>query len=299
MYDVIIIGKGPAGLSSALYLGRAGYKTLVIGMESALEKTKKIDNFLGIESFSGVDYIRNAEEQVKKVGVEIEVGKVLKVSEIENENERKFSVVTETNEYESKSLIIAIGSKKSKNEVKSEEKYLGKGVSYCVACDGFFYRNKTVGVLGHTEHVVLKALELKDYTPNVTIFTNGNELIVNDRYNDNLKEFKIEMNKIEDIYGDERLKYLVLDGGKKIDLDGLFIANETPDVTDFASYLGIYVKDGKIVVDENSKTNMEGVFACGDIVNSFMQLSTAIGGGANASKSCIKYLIQLKMKNKK
>lgn len=299
MYDVIVIGKGPAGLSSALYLGRAGYKTLVIGKESALEKTKKIDNFLGIETFSGVDYIRNAEEQVKKVGIEIEVGKVLKVSEIETESERKFSVVTEEKEYEAKSLIIAIGSKKTKNEVRSEEKFLGKGVSYCVACDGFFYRNKMVGVLGHNEHVIIKALELKNYTPNVTIFTNGNELKVNDKYSDNLKDFKIEKDKIEDIYGDERLKYVALESGNKIDIDGLFIANETPDITDFASYLGIYVKSGKIVVDENSKTTMDGVFACGDIVNNFMQLSTAIGGGANASKACIKYLIELKMKNKK
>ncbi len=296
MYDVIIIGKGPAGLSAALYLGRAGYKTLVLGEDSVLEKADLIENFLGIESFSGKDYIKNSEEQVKKVGVEVRIEKALKVSEIEDEQKREFEVITNLSKYTSKSLIIAIGSKKGKPEVKNEEQFLGKGVSYCVACDGFFYRNKNVGVVGHNEHVILKAIELKNYTPNVTIFTNGKKIEVNEIYSEDIKNFNIRIEKIETLQGDERLNKVSLENGEEIQIDGLFIANETPNIKDFEKNLGIYVKNGKIVVDENSMTNMSGVFACGDVVNSFMQISTAIGGGALASKSCIRYLIDLKLK---
>lgn len=294
MYDCIVIGKGPAGMSAALYLGREGYKVLVIGKDGSLEKCNVLENFLGINAISGTEFIQIAERQIGNVGVEIKREKVLKVYE----KEEVFNVVTDTKEYTAKSIVLALGAKKGSVKVKNVDKFIGKGVSYCVSCDGFFYKNKNVGVIGSSEYAVEEALNLKNYTDNVTIYTNGKDMDISEKYVSELTSFNIDNRKIERLEGKDELEYIVIDKDEKIRIDGIFIANDTPNIDDLSNSLGVMFKDNKIVIDENNMTNVNGVFVCGDMINSFKQVSTAVGSGAVAGYACIKYLINQKIVKK-
>lgn len=294
MYDCIIVGKGPAGLSAALYLGRDGYKVLVVGLGSMLEKADAIENYLGIFAISGVELLQISEKQVTNVGVEIKEEKVLNIY---NKNE-EFNVVTNIGEYKSKCIILALGSKKGNSKIKNAEKFVGKGISYCVSCDGFFYKDKNVGVIGSSEHAVEEALNLKNYTDNVTIYTNGNDMKITDKYIDYLAKFNVDNRKIQQIEGEDELTHIVFSEDDKVKIDGVFIANDTPNIDDLSNNLGILTEKNKVVIDENNMTNVSGVFACGDMVNDFKQISTAVGSGALAGNSCIKYLINLNLSGK-
>lgn len=291
MYDCIVIGKGPAGMSAALYLGREGYKVLVIGKDGNLEKCNVLENYLGINAISGTEFIQISERQIMNVGVEIKREKVLKVYE----KEEVFNVKTSAREYTAKSIVLALGVKKGNVKVKNVDKFIGKGVSYCVSCDGFFYKGKNVGVIGSSEYAVEEALNLKNYTDNITIFTNGKDMDVSEKYIKQLPSFNIDNRKIDRLEGDNELTNIILDEDQKIGVDGIFIANETPNIDDLSNSLGVMSKDNKVVIDENNMTNVEGVFACGDMINSYKQVSTAVGSGAVAGYACIKYLINLKI----
>lgn len=296
MYDVIIIGKGPAGLSAALYLGREGYKVLVLGKESHLEKCDKLDNYLGINTISGSQFINIAKMQVSNVGVEVKKEKVLKLSQI-NEG---FKVITDTGEYTSRTIILALGTKKSDIKIKNVDKFIGKGVSYCVSCEGFFYKDKNVGVIGSSEYAIEEALNLKNYTDNVTIYTNGKEMDeISEKYISNIKQFDVDNRKIDSLIGDNELTYIVFNENEKIKIDGIFIANNVPNIDDLSTSIGIMTDNNKIVIDENNMTNIEGIFVCGDMINNFKQVSTAVGSGAVSGYCCIKYLLNLKSDKEK
>jgi thioredoxin reductase (NADPH) len=292
MYDLIVIGKGPAGLSAALYLGRAGYKVLVLGKESNLEKCDELDNYLGINKISGIEFIDIAEKQVINIGVKIKKEKVLKLSEVDN----KFNVITDVGEYTSKTIILALGAKKGSVKIDNIDKFTGKGVSYCVACDGFFYKNKKVGVIGNSEYAFQEALDLKSYTDDITIFTDGKDISdISKKYISNIEYFKFDNRVIKSVDGDNMIKYIIFEDEAKVEIDGIFIANDTPNIDDLSNSIGIIVKDDKIVIDESNMTNIEGIFVCGDMINNFKQVSTAVGSGAVAGYGCTKYLLNLKL----
>ncbi|MDF2866473.1 MAG: thioredoxin reductase [Clostridia bacterium] len=295
MYDAIIIGKGPSGLSAALYLGRDGYKVLVLGKESILEKCKELNNYIGIESISGSEFIKRSIDQVIDAGAEIKNEKVLKILK----NDEVFYVKTNISEYSSKTIVLALGIKKSDVKIKNIDKFIGKGVSYCASCDGYFYKNKNIGVIGNSEYAVEEALNLKNYTDNVTIYTNGMEMNISEKYISSLKKFDIDNRKIQSIFGDEFLSHVIFGEDEKLGIDGIFIANDTPNIDDLSNGLGIITENNRIKVDENNITNIDGVFACGDIINNFKQVSTAVGSGAVAGHSCVKYLIMLKLSKEK
>jgi thioredoxin reductase (NADPH) len=295
VYDAIIIGKGPSGLSAALYLGRDGYKVLVLGKESILEKCKELNNYIGIESISGSEFIKRSIDQVIDAGAEIKNEKVLKILK----NDEVFYVKTNISEYSSKTIVLALGIKKSDVKIKNIDKFIGKGVSYCASCDGYFYKNKNIGVIGNSEYAVEEALNLKNYTDNVTIYTNGMEMNISEKYISSLKKFDIDNRKIQSIFGDEFLSHVIFGEDEKLGIDGIFIANDTPNIDDLSNGLGIITENNRIKVDENNITNIDGVFACGDIINNFKQVSTAVGSGAVAGHSCVKYLIMLKLSKEK
>lgn len=178
MYDVIIVGAGPAGISASLYTVRRKLKTLIIYKEeSALEKTKKIENYYGFENgINGEDLYKIGIKQAKNIGAEVIKDEVTNIqADYLNEKGHIFKVGTLNNEFEAKSVILATGNKKNKPNIKNMDKYEGKGISYCAICDGFFYRNKNVAIIGNGDYAISEAMDLQNVVKSITILTNGRQ----------------------------------------------------------------------------------------------------------------------------
>ena len=178
MYDVIIVGAGPAGISASLYTVRINLKTLIIYKEeSALEKTKKIENYYGFENgINGEDLYKIGIKQAQNIGAEVIKDEVTNIqADYLNEKGHIFKVGTLNNEFEAKSVILATGNKKNKPNIKNMDKYEGKGISYCAICDGFFYRNKNVAIIGNGDYAISEAIDLQNVVKSITILTNGRQ----------------------------------------------------------------------------------------------------------------------------
>ncbi len=199
MYDVIIVGAGPAGISASLYTVRKNLKTLIIYKEkSALEKTSKIENYYGFENgINGEELYKIGIRQAKNIGAEIVNDEVTNIkidylnSNIDNKKQI-FKVQTLNNEFETKAVILATGNKKSKPNIKNIDEYEGKGVSYCAICDGFFYRNKDVAVIGNGDYAISEAMDLQNVAKSITILTNGRQALEyrTENINVNTKEIR-------------------------------------------------------------------------------------------------------------
>ena len=178
MYDVIMVGAGPAGISASLYTVRRNLKTLIIYKEeSALEKTKKIENYYGFENgINGEDLYKIGIKQAQNIGAEVIKDEVTNIqADYLNEKGHIFKVGTLNNEFEAKSVILATGNKKNKPNIKNMDKYEGKGISYCAICDGFFYRNKNVAIIGNGDYAISEAIDLQNVVKSITILTNGRQ----------------------------------------------------------------------------------------------------------------------------
>lgn len=280
MYDVIILGAGPAGISASLYTKRANLETLILyNDKSGLEKASLIENYYGFKNgISGKELYETGIEQAKNIGVEVKKEEVVK---IEN-NMEYFNVVTNTNEYKAKNLILATGNKKNKPKIKGIEKFEGKGVSYCAICDGFFYRNRSVSVLGSGNYAVAETNELINTADNITILTNGEKA----------PEFRadnvtIDTKEIEEINGENKVEEIKFKDGSTLKTDGIFVAQGVAGSSEFAKKLGIMTNKDKIIVNENMETNIKGIYACGDCTGGLLQVSKAVYEGAKAGLQVI------------
>lgn len=182
MYDVIIIGAGPAGITASLYTLRKNLKTLIIyGEKSSLEKAHKIENYYGFENgIDGKELYNIGIKQAEKLGAELLKEEVTNIQaeylEINNDKRKPiFKVQTLNNEFISKIVILATGNKKYKPNIGNIEKYEGKGISYCAICDGFFYKNKDVAVIGNGNYAISEAKNLQNIAKTITILTNGKQ----------------------------------------------------------------------------------------------------------------------------
>ena len=280
MYDVAIIGAGPAGISASLYAKRANLNVLVLYFgESNLEKSSKIDNYYGFaEGISGDNLYENGISQAKKIGVDV---KQLEVIGIENLG-KTYNVKTEAENFETKSVIIATGNRKVKPSIKGITEFEGRGISYCAICDAFFYRNKNVAVIGNGKFAVNEATELSHVVNKVTILTNGLEKPE--------CEFEVNTNKISVINGKEKVTDIEFDDGSKLEIDGVFIALGEAGASDFAKTLGIIQNGENIKVNDKMETNVKGVFACGNITGGLLQICKAVYEGAQAGLSAVNYI---------
>ena len=202
MYDCIIIGKGPAGISAGLYIKRANLNVLIIGKDGgALEKTEKIDNYYGFEkTISGKQLLENGLKQAQRLKIPIDTDEVIGVKNDEN----KFTVETRNNNYETRTLVIATGTKRNTPKIQGIAELEGRGVSYCATCDAFFYRGKNVTVLGNGDYALKEASILAPIANNVTILTNGKNIVENrTEMPDNIL---VEGKEIQSIKGEEKLK---------------------------------------------------------------------------------------------
>lgn len=284
MYDVIIIGAGPAGVSAALYTKRANLNVLMLYKgESALEKAEHIENYYGFENgISGKDLYMTGMKQAKNLGVEVKEEEAINIKIDEN---NRYIVITEKEMYNTKTIILATGNKKNIPKIEGIREFEGKGVSYCAICDGFFYRNKDVVVIGNGKYAVSEANELVNIAKSVIILTDGKEA-------PEIKEnsIKIDTRKIRRIMGDNKVEEVEFDDNDKIKASGVFVAVGVASGNDFAKKLGIITKDNDIVVNEKMETNIPGIYACGDCVGKLLQVSKSVYEGTEAGLQAIQYI---------
>jgi thioredoxin reductase (NADPH) len=284
--DILIIGQGPAGLSAAIYASRAGMRTLVLGCDPKVAGDYIIDNYFGFpEPITGKELIARGFSQAERFGADMRCERVLGV----HAQEEGYVVRTEAGEIATAALILATGVSRVRPGIANITDYEGKGVSYCVSCDGFFYRDKTVAVLGEGIFAANQALELLQYTPHVTIYTQGKALDMTPAFTGMLDEAGIATSedKMVSLEGEGELATVVFSDQKKVPMDGLFIAMGQASASDFAYSLGL-VRNGEFIeVDGRQQTNLPGVFAAGDCVGRFLQISVAVGEGALAARAAI------------
>lgn len=282
MFDAVIIGAGPAGISAGLYLKRANKNVLILYHgESQLEKAHKIDNFYGFPlGITGKDLYINGINQAVNLGIEV---KDLEVLSIQMNEKMEYTIRTSEEEFNSKVVILATGNKKLRPNIKGVELFEGSGVSYCAICDGFFYRKKNVVVIGSGTYAISEATELKNVTPNVTILTNGLEL-------NGTTDIPVITKEIKEIVGEGRVSGVKFMDDTTLDVNGVFIALGEAGGADFAKKLGIYMEKDNIVVDENMRTNIPGVYACGNVVGGLLQINKAAYEGAKAGLDAVKYI---------
>lgn len=286
MYDVIIIGKGPAGISASLYLKRANLKVMVIGRdEGALKKAKKVENYYGIVE-SGEKILEIGESQAKNLEVEILTEEVLSISYNNN-----FIITTNNNEYETKTVILATGVNRPLPFIKGLKEFENRGVSYCAICDAFFYKGKNVAILGNGKYAIHEAKYLQNIVNTVTILTNGKpvefEITSDIKTNDSLI---INQNEIDEITGDDAIKAIKLKNNMQIQIDGLFIANGVASSVDLAKKIGAKTENNRIIVNENMQTTIKGLYAAGDCTGGLLQISKAVYEGAKAATEIINLL---------
>lgn len=288
MYDVVIIGAGPAGISASLYTKRANLKTLVIYQElekSALEKTDKISNYYGFkDGIDGKNLYKNGIQQAKNLDVEVINDEVTNIQQNENE----FKIQTIKDEFISKTVILATGNKKNKPNIKGIDKFEGKGISYCAICDGFFFRNKNVAIIGSGDYAKSETNDLINIVRSATILTNGKQSTELDGFRS--ENVNINNKEIQCIQGTNRVEKIQFKDNTQINVDGIFVAEGIAGSTEFAEKIGAIIKKDKIVVDENMKTNIKGLYACGDCTGGLYQISKAVYEGTKAGLSVIKDL---------
>jgi thioredoxin reductase (NADPH) len=290
-YQCLIVGSGPAGLSTAIYTARAGLKTMVLGCEPKVAGDYQIDNYFGFtEPISGRELIERGRAQAGRFGAVMTCDQVLNLHQ---EEDGAFTARTASfNEYQALTLILATGVSRSRAPIPDLEKYEGRGVSYCVSCDGYFNRGKPVLVAGEGLFAANQALELTNYTADIQICTLGKPLAIAQEYQDRLAQAGITVTQagIAALEGEPGLSAVVLTDGTRREIQGLFIAVGEAGSRDFSYTLGVARNGNFIDVDKEMKTNIPGVFAAGDCTGGFMQISVAVGQGAQAAKSAMAYV---------
>ena len=284
MYDCIIIGKGPAGISTAIYISRSNLKCLVVGKdETALKKAKSIENYYGFESpISGEELFRRGINQAKNQNIEIKNDEVLDIEYLNN----SYLVKTVNNEYETKTVVLATGKNRKMSNILGEDKFIGKGISYCAICDGYFFKNKNIAVIGSGEYAIHEAGILQNVSDKVTIFTNGGKL----PENRSIEIKNVIEGRIDAIRGDKKVENILLNDKRSIPVDGVFIAQGIASSIDFAKKLGIILENNNIVINDNMETNVPGIYAAGDCTGCLLQISKAIYEGAKCGLSIAKKL---------
>lgn len=286
-YELAIIGTGPAGMNAAVYAARYKLKTLVLGeiMGGMAAEAHEICNLFGFSKIKGYELAMKIQEQATSLGIETKQEKAMQITKT-NEG---FEIKTNENAYSAKKIILAMGTEKRKLEVKRENEMIGKGISYCATCDGTFYKNKTVGVVGGGNSALTAALMISEFANKVYIIYRQEKFF---RAEPAWVEAVAKNPKIEPVFkanvteliGEKKLESVRLDNGQALKLDGLFIELGSDPNTALCQQLGVELETGHIKTDKMQKTNVHGVYAAGDITNNVLkQIITAAAEGAIAA----------------
>lgn len=289
-YDVIIIGSGPAGLTAAIYATRANLKVLIIESEvygGKLSRIHRIDNYPGNPEISGMVLSENMLIQVKKLNVDIISDTIISIN--------NHALTGKNDVYEAKAIIVCSGAKEKAIDVENAKDFIGKGISYCATCDGFFYRNKQVIVVGSSNSALEEAEYLSSLASKVTIISKRNDYLADSSliekiennpkivslFNSSIKSLIIEDNKITGVN---------TESGISIPCSGIFPYVGTSPNTDFLD-ASLLDDKGYLLVDESMASKCDYIFGAGDCINSKLkQIVTACSNGAIAATSAISYL---------
>jgi len=293
-YDFIIIGAGSAGLPAAVYAARFRMKTLVIGeiVGGTIINTHIVENWPGIVEISGWDLMEKLKEHVKANDVEILNDKVTEVQK----QGPGFVVKTSEKEFKAKTVLFATGTERRKLGVSGEKEFENKGVSYCAVCDGALFKDKVVSVIGGSDSAAKEALFLSEHAKKVYIIYRGEQIraepINAERVANNRKIEILYKKNVKGIFGDKLVKGIKFEEGGELALDAVFVEIGATANSELAEKLGVKLNGKKeIVIDENSKTNVPGVYAAGDVGNRhFKQAITGASEGVIAAFSAYEHI---------
>lgn len=298
MYDVIIIGMGPAGITAGIYATRSGLKVLMLEEKAPgglINFTNVIDNYPGFPNINGADLAYNFFEHTNKLNIPYKFESVI---DIVNISDQEKIVKTKDKEYKTKAVIIATGRTNKKLDLPNIEKLEGKGISYCAICDGPFYKDLDVVVVGGGNSALGQTLYLANLCNKVTLLNRSSNLRGEVDYQKKLKkldnvDIKMDTEVVEIIEKDNKVNELILNNGENIKTDGLFIYIGFNPSTSFVTDLNITNEYDYIKVNEKMETNIPGIYACGDIIEKELyQIITATGEGATAAHYVFQHLKQ-------
>lgn len=305
VYDLIIVGAGPAGLAASVYASRYKISHLVIGSEIGGQAAKavKIENWPGTESITGAELMQKFQAHAEKLGGQIFQSSVDKIVK----KEEYFEVMCEDagKIFKSKMILFALGMRPRKMEIPGEDKLAGKGVAYCATCDAMFFKNKDVAVIGGGDSAATAALHLSEFASKVYLVYREGDVKIEpswmEKIEQNKKIEKVAMKCVCEIKGESKVEGLICECGdekKEIPVQGVFIEIGSVPGVGIAKELGVEVNEQEyIIVGQNQATNVENVYAAGDVTtesNGFRQIITASSEGALAAESIYKKLAKNK-----
>lgn len=298
-YDLVIIGGGVSGMGAAIYAGRFQLKTAVVQEKpgGTIILTNDVANYPGFKQITGLDLADKITDHAKEYGIEILTRKVTKVEKCKG---GCFKVYTGDEHLHTKTIIFATGTEWRKLKVPGEEEFTGKGVHYCALCDGAFYKDKVIGVVGGSDSAAKEALLLADYGSKVYIIYRKENIraepINLKRVQDNPKIEVINNTNVTKIKGDKFVNKVLLDkpykDSSELSLDALFIDIGHIPLSQLAKDIGVELNEkAEIKINRNAETNVKGVFAAGDVVNTkFKQAITGVAEGVTAAYSAYQYI---------
>ena len=300
-FDVIILGGGPAGLTAGIYLSRAKVKTLILNegmIGGQIILSHEIANYPGVENISGFMLANNMKKQAESFGCKTR-GNV-KITKLDLEGDIKTIEINNKDTYSAKAVILATGGKSRPLEIKGEDTFKGRGVSYCATCDGDFYQDKEIIVVGGGNSALEEAVALTKYASKVTVVHQFEHFqafkhAVEEAENNEKINFILESELIE-IKGDGNLKSVIIQNQKtkvetEIKVDGVFVfIGYIPNTEKFKGIINLNNKN-EIVSNDKLETNIKGVFVAGDLREKLVrQITTAVSDGAIAASSTIEFL---------
>ncbi|MEM7819988.1 MAG: FAD-dependent oxidoreductase [Candidatus Aenigmatarchaeota archaeon] len=294
MFDIVIIGGGPAGLTAAIYAARFKMSAVVLAKMPGglLTSAHLIENWPGFESITGIELMKRIQDHVEKLGVKVLIEDVIDI----NKSKEGFKVRTEGKTYDARTILFATGTERRRLGVRGESDFLGKGVSYCAVCDGPFFKEKTVAVVGGSDAAAKEALLLTRWAKKVYIIYRKQEIRPEPATADAVKaNKKIEIvanANVTEIMGKRFVEAVQLDNGKKLSVDGVFIEIGGNPISAMAKKLGVSLNDrGEIVTDKDGRTNVPGIYAAGDVTNrTYKQALMAAAEGASAIFSAYRFM---------
>ena len=294
VYDLIILGGGPTALGTAIYAARFALDLLVIGKTygGLIASTHIVENYPGITSVSGTELMEMFRDHINSLNIPYITDEINSIEKLED----YFLLKSVFMSFKARSVVFATGSERKKLNIPGEDEYTGKGVSYCATCDGPFFNDKVLAVIGGSDSAAKEALFLAQHAKKVYIIYRGDDIraepINKKRVDENDKIAIINNTNIIEIKGDESVNAVIFNNGDEFIVDGVFIEVGSIPNSQLAKEMGVEVNEkNEIIINRKSETNIPGLYAAGDVADApFKQAITGVAEGVIAAYSAFDYI---------